>query len=34
MEVVVQCMNDIDVGVDKDDDDVGSEESDKDYVGG
>ncbi|KAH1232845.1 hypothetical protein GmHk_09G025420 [Glycine max] len=33
MEVVVQCMDDIDVGVDKYDDDVESKESDEDYVG-
>ena len=32
MEVVVECIDDIHVGVDKDDDDVGSEESDSDYV--
>ena len=33
MEVVVECMDDIHVGVDKDDDDVGSEESDEIMLG-
>lgn len=33
MEVVVERMDDIDVGVDKDDDDAGSKKSDEDYVG-
>jgi len=33
MEVVVECIDDIHVGVDKDDDDVGSEESDEIMLG-
>ncbi|KAH1262563.1 hypothetical protein GmHk_02G005159 [Glycine max] len=33
MEVVVECLDDIHVGVDTVDDDLGSDESDEDYIG-
>ena len=33
MEVVVLCLDDIHVGVDTVDDDLGSDESDEDYIG-